>query len=97
MKLELALQKIYFLRGWQYLSMPAIGISTAYALETRFGISFWISGIAGAIACLTIGAIDYKYGIAKHENDLAWALTPRAVRLCKDIEEIKKELQRLNK
>jgi hypothetical protein len=94
MKPELALQKVYFLRGWQYLSMPAIGISTAYALEARFGISFWISGIAGAIACLALGAIDYKYGIAKHENDLAWMLCPKAIELQNDIKEIKEMLRR---
>jgi hypothetical protein len=94
MKLELALQKVYFLRGWQYLSMPAIGISTAYALEVRFGISFWISGITGAIACLALGAIDYKYGIAKHENNLAWDLAPRAVEVCNDIKEIKEMLKK---
>jgi len=88
MKSQLAKTKIYFFRGWSYAQLPAIGVSAAYALESKFGIPFLYSVVIGIVICIVIGAIDYSHGIAKNENDLSWELTPKADKLCNDVEEL---------
>ena len=86
--------KVYFFRGWAYAQLPAIGLTAAYALEAKFGIPFRYSITFGIILCIIVGAFDFTHGIAREENNLAWDLTPRAMKVCDDIAEIKEMLKK---
>jgi hypothetical protein len=95
MKPILAKLKVFFFRGWSYAQLPAIGISAAYALETKFGIPFLWSAVIGVLLCVIVGSVDYSHGIAKNENDLSWELAPKANKLCNDMEEVNAKLDTL--
>lgn len=95
--------KQYYSRGSSWFSyISQIGIITANAklfesfFKTWFGWDVMQTILIGLvvfmIGVVIIGALDFKYGIWKQENDWGWNAVPQAVKLCKSVERLEREL-----